>query len=207
MNAGLPSRSPGFGLFGQGLDRDQTLDASPRNLTWIGAQPSAASRPNARSLRCTILLTSPALADQGKGRPQRRIGVSRRGFIIEEGEHGLTQRLARPSFGSLSADRRSMSQVAWRLRNRPPDATPEARERRHRRRIAPAPRALPRLACRRRSCCRRTAPPISIEFQLRDFARGEQAIVEFDGCFGMLSTSEGSATPLTSPATRPWVAK
>ena len=49
--------------------------------------------------------------------------------------------------------------------------------------------------------------PVRVELELRHLAGGEQAVVGLARLLRQVSASDGSANPLTSPATSPCVAK
>jgi hypothetical protein len=99
------------------------------------------------------------LCDDGKRRPECRVGIVRVGPIVHVGQHRVAQgRRAAELRISLHEGERRGSEPGRRLRiDRP--VRDEKRPRPARRRRARGPTALPHRACGRLRCCRPTAPP------------------------------------------------
>src|SRR5216684_4858365 len=161
-------------------------------------------------LRCTLPTYRAApLADQRKRTPDRWIGVAGRRRIVEIAEHRLTQGLGAAELwiGFEAVEGRDSEPGCGRRIDRPvrdqqrPGARVEERPR-ARPDSASAPGLSPAMVLQADSTTQS-----ALSFNCATSLAASRPSSNSEGCFGMLSTSEGSARPLTSPATRPWVAK
>jgi hypothetical protein len=104
MNAGLAKlihaiwfiRAPAVDL-----DQSDAVALFPGLASWLRDHPPLPDWTENAAVHNWKISTPGALSNQRKRPPERRIGVARRGGIVELGQHGLTQRLGAAKLGRL----------------------------------------------------------------------------------------------------------
>ena len=149
-------------------------------------------------------LTGGAFADQCERPPDRRIGIPRRGGVSQIAKRRLTQRLGAAGFwiGFENFECRCREPGRSFGINRPvrhqkrPCAGIEERPRETRQ--ASAPGLSPAIVLQADSTTQS-----ALSFSCATSLAVRRPSSKSDDCLGMLSTSDGSARPFTSPAMRP----
>ncbi|MGY4605700.1 hypothetical protein ACVW16_004112 [Bradyrhizobium sp. USDA 4474] len=153
-------------------------------------------------------LSDRTFADECEWPPYRRIRMARRGGVINIRQHRAPKSFGSPDFWFVFEQIESRGgqaggsfRIHCPMRNQQRTcAGVEEATRQSRQRLGARLVAGNRVAGRQHH-------PICIELELRDLTRREQTVVELGRLIWNRKRRDGSPTPLTPPATSPWVAK